>query len=189
MTKDTIPPITGHELPKGFPCKDHIISCKDALEELAQQKPLVWAPVSHLWGRQTPGEYSHQTERFIKTMYASSYGFDWLLQHPIWLYACTDYVFDHNNKLIIIDGHHRARYAPKYGITDMPAIVFFEPELVAITGHDDIGRGLYDEAANAMYEFSRSIPQGKPVRCSHTAANEKFVQLIHANFKPPAIVR
>lgn len=85
-------------------------------------------PRFNIFGIQPVEDYSRVTEREIVEGYRQS-GMNLLYESPVWLCAMGK---NSIMTLALIDGHHRARYAGKFGIHLIPSIVFTPEEAATL---------------------------------------------------------
>lgn len=70
-------------------------------------------PISYLWGIQGPGEYSNGKRKRVESLLAAN-GMCFLQERPV-----SSVLVPSNSDTwfaALVDGHNRARYAPKFGI-------------------------------------------------------------------------
>ncbi len=116
-------------------------------------------PVSYLFGRQSENEFTKAKRKSVlKEMEADT---QFLTKNPI--IACA-LLRGNATQLLIIDGHHRSRYAPLLGIREIPSSVYLPGQLLdAFPDNHSVGdlvEMLDRENAQAQTSFRR-IPDYK----------------------------
>ncbi len=86
----------------------------------------VMVPIKILSGTQNGEAYSQSRRRYVENQMRTN-GVQFLQENPI--QACFipsdgDQNGNQFGRLAILEGHHRARYAPKYGISKVPTAIF-----------------------------------------------------------------
>lgn len=92
----------------------------DQVLEHSHPQLKVLVPFRFLHGIQPKCEYTRAKERRVKHDLRTG-GFNFLLEHPITL--CLD-SGAHSSTLSVLDGHHRARWSPKYNFRLIPAVIY-----------------------------------------------------------------
>jgi hypothetical protein len=102
-----------------------------SIEKIKGEILFVDAPHYCFFGTQPNTEYSRKKEVLIKRLLSTN-GRDFLTRHPVIATAVpinidspTDFYenpFD-AYRLVLLDGHHRVRFAPKYGILSVPTAI------------------------------------------------------------------
>jgi hypothetical protein len=122
-------------------------------------------PRHYLFGTQEVTEYS-QLKRKQVVQDLEIKGIDYLLENPIIVMACE---FPKGMQLVVIDGHHRVRYAPQFHILDIPSLVV-NPETLTSVINNEKGKDLNPDvfchqmqqnAADALKSFADKIPNFK----------------------------
>ncbi len=93
-------------------------------ELLSQGEPYI-VPIQFLHGRQEKEEFSHR-KRLLAERELATKGIRFLLEDPIVTCAIPN---NGDMQIIIIDGHHRTRYAPEFGIRQIPSLIFTPDQL------------------------------------------------------------
>lgn len=127
-------------------------------------------PRSVVFGRQLTQEYRPASERLVKRALQEQ-GYQFLLQNPVFLVALQ--TVPHACQLVLIDGHHRTRYAPVYGIHTLPAEIATVESLAAAVGVE-VGiliQGLITSMAEAGDSFGK---RGYSVQGSTLSTSEKI---------------
>lgn len=93
------------------------------------QKIRVTVPQRVVFGIQPREEYRNGSTKRVKSELSRA-GIEFLQANPVFIVA----LWSSNEKLrlVLVDGHHRARYAPRYGIRDLPCEVSFVESLEAV---------------------------------------------------------
>lgn len=94
-------------------------------EEVLHEGVRLMIPRGYIFGTQEKGEYDSSKNRSInKTKLAKKAlkegGINYLKENPVIL--CT-LPGENALQLALVDGHHRTRYAPRYGIRTIPSII------------------------------------------------------------------
>lgn len=97
-------------------------------EEIGEMGIRLLVPGGYLFGRQKPEEYSNRKRKQIERIYKDR-GPDYLRENPV--IVCS--LFQGNNLyLVIVDGHHRVRYAPLHNIGEIPCLISTPQHLAGI---------------------------------------------------------
>lgn len=88
--------------------------------KLTQEPFRLVIPRRLLWGSQPQDHYCHSSRREISRRLAQS-GIEFLKENPPIVFAQEQHSL---TRLVIYDGHHRTRLAPKFGIHDIPCTVY-----------------------------------------------------------------
>lgn len=118
-------------------------------------------PTPFLFGRQTQEEYTKSKRKAVEAEIKADPNF--LTDNPIIVCA----IFGENvAQMIIIDGHHRSRYAPLHGVREIPSLIYSPAQL--LTAFQDINsvpeliQMLEREVGEAQTSFR--IPDAKQPR-------------------------
>lgn len=122
------------------------------LKEIKQELYVSMLHVYFLFGSQTLNEYSQKKRKKVEANYRQ-FGGDLLDDFPI---IVTALPCDLNNSLlyedifegveymlVLLDGHHRVRYGPKYGIRDFPSVILTPSQTALAYGRNNIQEMLY----------------------------------------------
>ncbi|HZJ18703.1 MAG TPA: hypothetical protein VFD45_03755 [Patescibacteria group bacterium] len=121
---------------------------------------------SYLFGTQELSEYSQAKRRQVLAEFEID-GRDYMLKNPVIVLSNS---FANGIQLIIIDGHHRVRYAPKFEITDIPCLIIDAETLTSVI-NEEKGTTLTPEqflletqqnVANALESFDKRIVNYRP---------------------------
>src|SRR3989344_9282139 len=78
--------------------------------------------ILYLQGRQPQYEFDSQKRTTVIADYKShEHPEDFLSEYPLWLVALDT---PSGLQLVIIDGHHRARYGPEVGVSTFESVIF-----------------------------------------------------------------
>lgn len=136
-------------------------------ELLAQGEPYI-VPIQFLHGRQEKGEFSRR-KRLLAERELATKGIRFLLEDPIVTCAIPN---NGDIQIVIIDGHHRTRYAPEFGIREIPSLIFtphqltdafnarFSPNSASDLTTQELIKRLQVEVDIAQASF-RTLPEGK----------------------------
>jgi len=126
-------------------------------EILSEGVPLM-VPRMFLHGRQENGEYTKRKRRLAEREIEEG-GMEYLKENPVIVCALKQRT---GIQLVIIDGHHRTRYSSKFGIRDIPCLIYNPEQLLEAfniargtkqTG-EDLVRGLENDMALATNSFA-----------------------------------
>lgn len=90
-------------------------------------------PNAYLFPRQSAGEYGQRKRQQIEAEFKRNPHY--LADNPI---IATALEYENSTIVVIIDGHHRVRYGPKYGIREIPSIVLSMEELVYVLNMGEV---------------------------------------------------
>lgn len=92
------------------------------LKELLSEGIPMLIPKHYLFGRQENGSYDRKKRKALELAMQKD-GLKFLFKEPIIVCALPN---SHANglSLVIIDGHHRTRYSGKFGVHNMPSLVY-----------------------------------------------------------------
>ncbi len=82
-------------------------------------------PRSFLWGSQPREHYCHSSRRRV-CQQLKQFGTEFLIQNPPIVFAQAE---SNCSRIVIFDGHHRVRNAPRFGITKIPCLVYDPKQL------------------------------------------------------------
>ncbi len=140
----------------------------------AQDRLIV--PSLYLHGRQTPSEYRSASTKHVDEE-LSKHGFHFLLTNPINL--C---IMPCENGLIpvILDGHHRVRRAPKFGITNIPAFIYSLEETAQFLHMktSDVSEEFSHQIIVAISEFSRKYTHYEAPKIISFAKNMEELRML-----------
>lgn len=136
------------------------------MERLPHGQRLI-IPRGLLWGRQREDEYSRKKRKLAEQEYREK-GINFLYENPVIVVMLP--MGKNGLQLVIIDGHHRVRYAPGFDIHDIPCLVFTPRQLVRVfnegkSAHsrfnkESLENQLSQEVVEAMGSF-RALPNSK----------------------------
>lgn len=114
-------------------------------------------PLYYLHGRQPAEEYDRKKTLAIKKD-LERYGLSYLRRYPI--LTCGIPTIN-GLQIVIIDGHHRARYSPKYGIYAVPSLIFDSAQMAKAykIGTADFEQRLQEEVSETIRSFSQRMGQ------------------------------
>lgn len=118
-------------------------------------------PRTFLFGTQELSEYSNAKREQVLAEF-KRHGKTYMRKNPVIVLHSN---FENGTQLIIVDGHHRVRYAPKYRITDIPCLVVSAETLTAIINEEkntnitpaQFSAEMQQNAANALNSFDKRI--------------------------------
>jgi hypothetical protein len=127
-------------------------------------------PRAYLFGTQELTEYSQAKRKQILAEFEKDQD-QYMHNNPVIVLANS---FENGIQLIIIDGHHRVRYAPKFGINNIPCLIVDPKTLISIINSEK-GTSMSTE------EFTSRIEQN--VADALNSFDQKIV-----NYKSPQFV-
>jgi hypothetical protein len=119
-------------------------------------------PDHFLFGTQEPAEYSQAKRKTVREDLRLD-GIDFLRKNPV---IVLMNVFNKGIQLTIVDGHHRTRFAPQFGIHDIPCLVVDPQTLVDVINKEKgsklnpeiFSRQAQQSAADVLKAFGDEIP-------------------------------
>lgn len=130
------------------------VETRDAIEEFFQNKSTyLEAPACIFWGTQEIGEYDKEKEKATRRSLRER-GIDFLRENPTYSVLVPG---SRGTIIAVLDGHHKTRYAPAYGINIIPTLITEIPPLAAVLEQDSEKLASWiSVAAGIAYEsFSR----------------------------------
>lgn len=149
----------------------------------AQDIGWAYIPQYFLFGRQRRDEYTKKSMTWMDNTIKNE-GAQYLDQNPV----ASVVIYDAQSQLaqlVLIDGHTKARLAPKYGIRELPGkLVMFE-DLVQYTNVAPhvVFQAIENGVAEAFDSF-RNVPQHKNPHNLQVEGQVETVQDIARQFKP-----
>lgn len=127
-------------------------------------------PASHLFGTQPLEQYESAKRRVVEAKLARC-GVECLKEYPVPLLGLPEAI---GLTLAIVDHHHRTRYTGRYGIYEIPSVLYTPAQLVDIFNENNVYPWPIDEeflirdynaaVSEALVSFARSLPERKRPR-------------------------
>lgn len=102
--------------------------------EFFEEAVKVQIPLDFIWGTQTPNEYSMSKTKSIRKG-VSEYGRQFYFDHPIIAGLLS---YEKGSVLFLVNGHHRAREAPRFKILAIPCLVYSLPLLAELANKTEL---------------------------------------------------
>lgn len=134
------------------------------------EKIRVTVPQRVVFGIQPREEYRNGSSKRVKAE-LNQHGREFLERNPVFVVAVWSSL--DLLRLILVDGHHRARYAPRYGIRELPCEVSLVESLEAVTNYApaSLAPALLSWVEDTMASFGRQDiqPPGQSLRIKKPA--------------------
>lgn len=153
-------------------------------------------PRTYLFGTQELSEYSQAKRKQVIREF-EQHGEKYMQENPVIVLGHT---FEKGIQLIIIDGHHRVRYAPKFGIVNIPCLIVDSKTLTAVINKtkdtnidpEEFSLKTLQNVANALNSFDQRIVNYKSPQFVFgvnklTDLNQLFIPSNHCGSVGPMI--